>query len=244
MTKRHLVIPDSHSMPSHNNDRFEWLGKFIFDLKPDVVVDIGDSADMESLCFWDKGKRGYDTRSYLDDIAAYQDAMEKLWHPYKRNKKKMPHRIKTRGNHEDRINKAVSSAGVMTGTFCIDDLEEKRWNDEVSEFLYAITVDGIKYNHACPSPIMGKPLASVNLARTIIKQEHCSYTVGHVHSRDFHEERGVQASVVGCYFDNHHDFAGPSNDNYWRGILVKEEVCNGKYEPHWYSLDRLRKEYG
>ena len=169
---------------------------------------------------------------------------EKLWHPYKRNKKKMPHRIKTRGNHEDRINKAVSSAGVMTGTFCIDDLEEKRWNDEVSEFLYAITVDGIKYNHACPSPIMGKPLASVNLARTIIKQEHCSYTVGHVHSRDFHEERGVQASVVGCYFDNHHDFAGPSNDNYWRGKLVKEEVCNGKYEPHWYSLDRLRKEYG
>ena len=243
MTKRHLVIPDSHSMPSHNNDRFEWLGKFIFDLKPDVVIDIGDSADMESLCFWDKGKRGYDTRSYLDDIECYQDAMEKLWHPFKRNKKKMPHRIKTRGNHEDRINKAVSSAGVMTGTFCIDDLEEKRWNDEVSEFLYAITVDGIKY-HACPSPIMGKPLASVNLARTIIKQEHCSYTVGHVHSRDFHEERGVQASVVGCYFDNHHDFAGPSNDNYWRGILVKEEVCNGKYEPHWYSLDRLRKEYG
>ena len=189
MTKRHLVIPDSHSMPSHNNDRFEWLGKFIFDLKPDVVIDIGDSADMESLCFWDKGKRGYDTRSYLDDIECYQDAMEKLWHPFKRNKKKMPHRIKTRGNHEDRINKAVSSAGVMTGTFCIDDLEEKRWNDEVSEFLYAIT-------------------------------------------------------VVGCYFDNHHDFAGPSNDNYWRGILVKEEVCNGKYEPHWYSLDRLRKEYG
>ena len=131
MTKRHLVIPDSHAVPTHNNDRFEWLGKFIFDIKPDVVIDIGDSADMESLCFWDKNKRGYDTRSYIDDINAYQDAMEKLWHPFKRNHKKMPRRVKTRGNHEDRINKAVSQAGVMTGTFSINDLEEKRWNDEV-----------------------------------------------------------------------------------------------------------------
>ena len=91
---------------------------------------------------------------------------------------------------------------------------------------------------------MGRPLGSVNLARAIIKQEHCSYTVGHVHSRDFHEERGVQASVVGCYFDNHHEFAGPSNDNYWRGILVKEEVDNGKYEPQWYRLERIKREYG
>ena len=26
--------------------------------------------------------------------------------------------------------------------------------------------------------------------------------------------------------------------------VVKEEVNNGKYEPHWYSLNRLRREYG
>ena len=57
MTRRHLVIPDSHAMPTHNNDRYEWLGKFIFDIRPDVVIDIGDSADMESLCSWDKDKR-------------------------------------------------------------------------------------------------------------------------------------------------------------------------------------------
>ena len=138
MPRRHLVIPDSHSTPSHNNDRYEWLGKFIFDIRPDVVIDIGDSADMESLCSWDKDKRGYDSRSYIDDINAYKDAMEKMWHPYKRNKKKLPHRIKTRGNHEDRINKAVSLAGVMTGTFSIKDLEEDRYNDIVSDFLYAV----------------------------------------------------------------------------------------------------------
>ena len=242
--KRHLIIPDSHSMPGIANDRFEWLGKFIFALKPDVVIDIGDSADMPSLCSYDHGKAGFDSNRYIDDIAAYHDAMEKLWHPFKKNKKKLPRRVKVRGNHEDRITRAVSFSGIMSGTFSMDDLQEHNWNDEVNEYLYAIEIDGIKYCHVCPSPIMGRPLSSVTLARAIIKQEHCSYTVGHVHTRDFHEERGIQASVVGCYFDNIHEFAGPSNVNYWRGILVKEEVCNGRYEPHWYSLDRIRKEYG
>ncbi len=240
---RHLIIPDSHASPDHNNDRFIWLGKFIKDIKPDVVIDIGDSADMPSLCSYDKGKKGYDSRRYLDDVDAYKDAMEKLWHPFKKGRG-LPKRIKVRGNHEDRINRSTEFSGVMADTYGIQDLEEDRFNDIVSNYMFAVEQDGIFYNHVCPSPIMSKPLGSVNLARAIIKQEHHSYTVGHTHTRDFHEERGLQACVVGCYFDSHHDFAGPANSNYWRGILVKEEVSNGRYEPQWYSIARLKEEYG
>ena len=46
----HLIIPDGHTHPDYNNDRFTWLGKLIVDLQPEVVVNIGDMADMASLC--------------------------------------------------------------------------------------------------------------------------------------------------------------------------------------------------
>ena len=50
MGKRHLIIGDSHAHPDFNNERFTWLGKLIHDSRPDVVVNIGDMADMASLC--------------------------------------------------------------------------------------------------------------------------------------------------------------------------------------------------
>ena len=242
MSQTHIIIPDSHAEPTHNNDRFEWLGHFIYRVRPDVVIDIGDSASMDSLCTYDKGKTGYDASRYVHDINAYTDAMEKLWWPYKRHKKKLPRREKRRGNHEDRINTAVSYAGVMQGTFSIDDLQEKDFNDNIHEYLDAgEPIDGVTYNHTCPSPIMAKPINSVNLARAIIKQEHKSYTVGHTHTRDFHEERGIQSLVVGCYFDQHHSFARSANENYWRGIVVCRNVEGGRYDHQWVSLEEIKR---
>tara|TARA_R110000751_G_scaffold263059_2_gene362393 strand:+ start:12027 stop:12761 length:735 start_codon:yes stop_codon:yes gene_type:complete len=238
----HIIIPDSHAEPTHNNDRFDWLGRFIYAIRPDVVIDIGDSASMDSLCTYDKGKQGYNNRRYTDDINAYTDAMERLWHPYKRNKKKLPRREKRRGNHEHRINIASSYAGVMEGTFSIDDLCENAFNDNVLEFMEGgEPIDGVTYNHVCPTPVMSKPLASVSLARAIIKQEHKSYTVGHTHFRDFHEERGIYSLVVGCYFDQYHSFAGPANENYWRGIVVCRGVEDGRYDHQWISLKTIKE---
>jgi hypothetical protein len=241
----HLIIPDSHANPEHNNDRFEWLGKYIYAVRPDVVIDIGDSADMPSLCTYDKGKQGYDSRRYTNDVNAYIDAMEKVWWPYKKNKKRLPRREKRRGNHENRIRTAESYAGVMSGTFSIDDLCEEDFNDNVNEYLFAgEPIDGVTYNHVCPSPILSTPLSSVNLARAIVKQEHKSYTVGHTHFRDFYEERGKHTLVVGCYFDQFHEFAGPANENYWRGVVLCNNVEDGKYDHSWISLKALREAYG
>jgi predicted MPP superfamily phosphohydrolase len=45
MGKTHLIIPDPHAHPDFNNDRAVWLGELIKDLKPDVVVNLGDMWD-------------------------------------------------------------------------------------------------------------------------------------------------------------------------------------------------------
>ena len=72
-----LIVGDTHAHPNHSNERFTWLGRYIVDSKPDKVVQIGDFADMPSLCSYDKGRRSFEGRRYNKDIAAAIDAQEK-----------------------------------------------------------------------------------------------------------------------------------------------------------------------
>lgn len=46
----HLVIPDPHAYPDDDFRRFKWLGEYIMDTKPEVIVNIGDMWEMGSLC--------------------------------------------------------------------------------------------------------------------------------------------------------------------------------------------------
>jgi hypothetical protein len=58
----HLVIPDQHAHPDFHNKRADWLGQLIKELRPDVVINIGDAADMPSLSSYDKGTKGFQGR--------------------------------------------------------------------------------------------------------------------------------------------------------------------------------------
>jgi len=58
MSKTVVVFSCAHVDPSVSNERFNWLGEFLYDLKPDYVVDLGDGADMRSLnSFDDRNQR-------------------------------------------------------------------------------------------------------------------------------------------------------------------------------------------
>ena len=57
--RKYLIIGDSHAKPAVSNRRYHWLGKLARDLKPDVVVNMGDWFDMESLCSYDRGTKGF-----------------------------------------------------------------------------------------------------------------------------------------------------------------------------------------
>lgn len=109
MAKSVLCIPDAHASPKHNNNRFELLGQFIMDRRPDTIVCIGDFFDMESLCSYDKGKRSFEGRRYKADIEAGIDAMDAMFAPMvsynlrqQINKKAQyrPKLVFTLGNHE------------------------------------------------------------------------------------------------------------------------------------------------
>ena len=254
----HLVIPDSHAQPGVDNDRFTWLGKWIADNRPDVIINIGDMADMKSLSMYDVGKLSAEGRRYSDDIAAFKDAMDKMLAPieaYNRKRKKQkkgpykPRMVYCLGNHEYRIERAYNEEPKYFGTISIKDLCLEEYGWEVVPFTKSIIVDDIAYSHYFTSGVMMRPIGGLNHARKLLSTQFMSATAGHSHLRDFAEHVNVAgrrfcATVVGCYFEHEEDWAGEANKLYWRGLVHKTNVVEGSYDPNFINIDELRDKYG
>src|SRR5574340_372298 len=112
----HLVIPDTQVKEGVPTEHLEWIGKYAAEKKPDVIVCLGDFADMPSLSSYDKGKKSFEGRRYTKDIEAAKEAMTKLLTPIKdeivklragKRKYWTPRLVMLLGNHEHRINRAV-----------------------------------------------------------------------------------------------------------------------------------------
>lgn len=246
--KVHLIIPDSHSHPDHNNDRYTWLGHLINDIKPTTVIDIGDFWDMPSLCSYDKGLKSFEGRRYKRDIEAGLDAQERMFSVIKRQKKKLPRFVRTLGNHEHRIAKAVDRDPVLEGTIGIQDLQSREYGWEEYPFLAPALVDGVTYQHFFTSGIMGRPISGERHAQSLILKQFSSCTQGHSHLFDYcvrSDVRGrkIHGCVVGVYQDYDADFAGPANKLWNPGVVVKRGVENGEYDVEHISLKRIKEAY-
>lgn len=249
----HLVIPDAHAHPDYHNERFTWLGRLVTDIKPDVVVMLGDWADMPSLCSYDKGTKGYEGRRYIKDINASLDAMERFFAPIKAAKKKLPRFVILKGNHEQRIERAIDAdAAHLDGVISPNDLQYESFGWEYVDYNGStpgiIVIDGIAYAHFFTSGVMNRPISGENPAVNLLKKQFMSCTQGHTHTTDYAvrtnaEHRMIQGLVAGVYQDWDAPFAGEANALWWRGVVVKRNVHKGMYDPQWISLDAIRKEY-
>jgi hypothetical protein len=258
MSKTHLIIPDQHSHPSFNNDRADWIGKLILDLKPDVVVNMGDAADMASLSLYDKNKASFHSRNYSKDIEAHLDFQDRLWRPLQRAKKRWPYAVVLEGNHENRIKRALDLEPHLKGEggrfgISFNDLDFETYYHEIVEYEGqtpgTIHIDGIAYAHYFISGIMGRAVSGEHHASSLIDKNHMSSTCAHSHLIDFsvRTKNGGQklmGLVAGACQDYRAPWAGASNDLWWSGVVVKRNVENGVYDPQFISLDALRKEYG
>jgi hypothetical protein len=74
----HLVIPDVQAKPNVTHDHLEWIANYAIEKRPDVIIQIGDWADMPSLSLYDKGKRCYEGRRYVNDINAANYSLERF----------------------------------------------------------------------------------------------------------------------------------------------------------------------
>lgn len=257
MSKTAVVFSCAHATPEVSNERFSALGAFIYDLKPDYVVDLGDGADMKSL-------NSYDTRypqqivsqSYEADIDCYNDSQERMRHLFKHHKRKRPTWFGFEGNHEHRISTAVSLDPRLEGDrfgVSMSHLQTDHWFDEYHPYVDGGPAihdyDGVSYAHFFSSGNFGTATSGLHHAYTLLQNRNASSTCGHSHKRGLYFKDGAHPNpiiglVAGCYKGGNEGWAGQANRDWWKGVVVKREIDNGVYEPQFISLKTIEREYG
>lgn len=254
-TKRHFIIPDVQCKPGHNFDYLERIGNYIVDHQPDVLVNIGDFADMPSLSSYDIGKKSFEGRRYKADVEASHEAMGRLLKPIsayndrqRRNGKKQykPEMVLTLGNHENRIDRVVSGDPKLDGTISVDDLDYEGYGWKVHPFLDVAVIDGIAYSHYFVSGVAGRPISSAQLTLT---KKHMSCIAGHQQGRQVAygytaDGRRIAAIIAGSCYEHDEDYMGPQGNKHWRGVVVLNEVDDGEFDEMFVSLNYLERKYG
>jgi len=251
MSKTFIVLPDPHADPDHSNERADWMGALIADVKPDVLVNIGDTADMASL----STHTDFNTGNYEKDIDAHLDFQERLFYPMKRSKRKQPRRVFCVGNHEYRITRALEARPELAGGrygLSMNDLELDRAYHNVVHYENdtpgIINLEGVDFAHYFISGVMGKPIAGVNHARSLVLKNMNSSVCGHSHLYDYSEVTNAtgktfQGLVCGVGSDQDPKWAG-NRAKLWRpGVVILRNVEDGNFDHQWISLDSLKKEY-
>lgn len=244
-----MVIPDTQVKPGVKLNHFEWAGNYAAEKHPDVIVHIGDFADMPSLSSYDIGKKSYEGRTYQADCEAAVAAQELFFAPIRKEMRKgkwKPRFVLTLGNHENRINKAIEADRKLEGTISVDDLRFVDFGWDVIPFLEPVEINGIMYCHYFTTGVMGRPVTS---ARALCTKKHMSCTMGHVQNTelDMSQVRGDGTPIIGlfagsfCLHDE--DYLGPQGNPKHRQIWMKHEVNEGFYYPMPVSLEYLKKKY-
>ncbi len=248
----HLVISDAHAHYQHNNDRADYLGKLIVDLRPDVVVFNGDCWDMPSLSSYDKGKKSFQGRTYQADVDAGIDFQERLWSPLRTRKRKHPRRVFLIGNHEERIARAIDIDPILEGKIGYSDLQLQRWYPEVIHYEGrtpgTIEIDGVTYGHYFISGVLGRAISGEHPEHSLLTKKFTSCTSGHSHLAGWARRttaygRPINGRTTGWYGDYRPDWAGKISDLWWSGVVFKDNVSNGDYDPRFISTESLRKCY-
>ena len=253
---KHLFIPDTQVRAGVPIDHIEALGNYVLDQLPDVIVMIGDWWDMPSLSSYeDRGSSYFHDKYYGQDIESGNAAMEAFWKPIRayqsrqlRNKKKAynPRMIFTMGNHEERIERALRAEPKLQGAIGYKDLYLDGW--EVHPFLEIAEADGILYSHYFVNQrSLKKGVLGGTMDNKLSKVMH-SFSMGHQQVRQWgtsFDQMGneICGLVAGAFYQHDEEYMGPQGNHYWRGVVIKHEVNDGRYDPMFVSLNYLLREW-
>jgi len=252
---KHLVIPDTQLRAQDDLKFLENIGHYIVDKQPDVIVQIGDFADMPSLSSYDVGKKSFEGRRYKSDIEAAKNGMAVLLGPLnayndkqRRNGKRQyhPRRVLTLGNHEDRISRAINSDPKLDGTLDLSDLGYEAAGWEVHPFLEVVVIDGVAYSHYFVTGVAGRPAST---AAAQLNKKHMSCVAGHQQGRQSAsayraDGKRITSIIAGSCYEHNEDYLGPQGNNHWRGVVMLHDVSDGEFDEMYVPLDYLRKKYG
>lgn len=259
MSNRHLFIPDVQVKEGVPMQHLEALGNYIVKKQPEVIVMIGDWADMPSLNSYDLGKKSFEGRMYTKDVEAARLGMDVLLMPMKeynmrqamnRKKQYKPRMVMCWGNHDQaRIERAIENDRKLEGLISVNDFgfAEQGW--ECHDFLEIVNIDGIRYSHYFVNPnSLLKNCVGGNIDAKL-KNLGWSFSMGHQQTLQYGiqylpDGESRQGLVAGAFYMHNESYMGTQgNKSHWRGVVMKNQVQNGQYDPCFVSLDYLLEKY-
>lgn len=250
-----LVLPDVQARPGIDFAYLRKIGIYAVEKRVDVIVCIGDFADMESLSSYDKGKKSFEGRRFNKDIEAAKDAMCEFLTPIWEYNKKAdkeglppfnPRKVMLLGNHEDRINRAVNEDPKLDGLISVDKCLEYHVDGwEVHPFLEVVSIGGVAFSHYFQTGTMGRPAST---AQAQLNKKHQSCIAGHQQglqiASGFRADGSMIWSIIaGSCYEHDEDYLGPQGNKHWRGFLVLHEVIDGAFDPMFVSLNFINQKY-
>lgn len=251
-----VIIGDSHAHPKFDNRRFEWAARFINERKPDIVVDIGDSADMSSIRAFDT--RGpsveFENQRYVHDIEAYHDAMRR----FHRALKHKPRFVKLLGNHEQRIDRVVEASPTLQGHLSQADLHQDWPMWKVHALGVPVRLGSFLVAHYFRSPGGSLPISGVTPCRSVLQKRKCNALFGHTHRFEFYQDHigsngAITAINVGCFMEapqiasQSREWAGDTTGTWNSGLLYLPDmggrVGRAGFSFEWMGIKDVQARY-
>lgn len=251
--KRILVLPDVQAKPGVDFSYLARIGQYAVDKRPDVIVCIGDFADMPSLSSYDKGKKSFEGRRYKRDIEAAQFAMQAFLKPLNDHNEKQPRKpykprmVLTLGNHEERILRAINDDPKLDGVLSVDDLAYAEYGWEVFPFLEVVIIEGVAFSHFFATGVMGRPASS---AAAQLRVANMSCFAGHQQGKQIAYAKRADGAILtsiisGSCYEHDEGYLGPQvNKQHWRGFFMLHDTKNGTFDEMPVSLSFINQRYG
>jgi len=243
---RHFILPDRQAKPGVPLIHNLWIGKAIREYKPDVVIDLGDAADFQSISTHSApGSLSKEGQRLMQDFEVANRAEILLRQGMKGFKPKRM--IRLHGNHEHRLTRYLDANPVLAGLVGLHLLDNRGW--EVVPYENGapgiVYVDNIAYAHYFPNPGTGKPIGGsiqnriAKIGGSFVQGHEQGLFQGNVQYATGRTAYGVCAGA--CYIHDE-EYKGAANAH-WRGVVVLNEVKNGQFCEMPLTLDYLCRKY-
>lgn len=240
--RTHLLIPDGQVKEDVPTEHIVATRNLICDLRPPVVVNIGDWWDMPSLSSYSSTLEAEGKRIKAD-FEAGNSAMAALLSKWPKGYR--PEMHFTIGNHEGRIERYVASHPSLKGFMGYKNLNLGAW--KVHPFLKPVTVDGVSYCHYFYNQMSGKPIGGS--AANMLNKIGFSFVQGHRQELSYARKelangKVIHGLVAGAFHMHDEDYKGHQAAGHWRGLILLHGVQGGEYDMEVISIERLLREYG
>jgi len=157
-----MAIPDLH-IPFHHPDAFRFLKDVRDEMKPDIVVCLGDEVELASLSFHEKNP---DAPSAKDEYEASLEGLKKLYELF-------PEVLVNTSNHGSRFYRVAYAAGIPSRA--MKSYHELLEAPATWAWAQRIIIQDVCYLH-------GDPKSGANATRGWMTDNKMSTVHGHCHS--------------------------------------------------------------